>query len=91
MRSIFIFAMLMAQLLLINSIFADTESYDDCKASCAGDKATRDADCPSPYDASPENQAREQCLKQSRESYNNCVKNCPPPTPPESSTLPMPY
>ncbi len=88
MRSIIVIAAIMAQLLLINSIFADTESYDDCKTSCSADKATRDADCPSPYDASSATQERDQCLKQSKESYDSCIKNCPPPTPPEPVSMP---
>lgn len=92
MRSILILTAIMTQLFLANVSFAETESYDDCKTSCAAAQGTRDADCPSPYDSSNASQDRDQCLKNSRDAYNSCVKSCPvSPTPPESGSSPMSY
>ncbi len=89
MRSLFVLTTIMTQLFLVNVSFAQSESYDDCRTSCAADKATRDADCPSPYDSS---QDRDQCLKTSQETYNTCIKSCPQPSPPpESSPSSMNY
>lgn len=94
MRSILILITVMTQLVLTNASFAQPEAYDDCKITCASDRDTRNADCPSPYDSSSGSQDRDQCLKASRETYSNCVKSCPPapsPSPPESTSSPMGY
>lgn len=94
MRSILILTTIMTQLFLINVSFAQNEAYDDCKTSCASDRDTRDADCPSPYDSSSGGQDRDQCLKISREAYDSCIKGCQPSTQtpsPESGSSPMGY
>lgn len=93
MRLIVILTAIMTQLLLTNVSFAETETYEDCRSTCAGDKALRDVDCPSPYDSSSAIQDRDQCLKNSQETYNSCITRCPlpPPPPPESNTSPMSY
>lgn len=92
MRSILILATIMAQFMLTSVSSAEPETYEDCRSRCAAAKALRDIDCPSPYDSSSVNQERDQCLKTSQETYNACVKSCPPPAPPaESSPAPMSY
>lgn len=79
MRSVLVLAAIMTQLFLSNPGVAQTESYDDCKSSCASDREERDADCPSPYDSSSGGQDRDKCLKSSKEAYNSCIKSCPLP------------
>lgn len=92
MRSILILTTIMTQLLLTNVSYADTESYEDCRSSCAAEKALRDIDCPSPYDSSSAIQDRETCLKTSQETYNTCITSCPLPSPPaESNPSTMSY
>ena len=86
MRTIIILtAIILTQLIPGNAGFA--EGYDDCKTSCAANKATRIADCPSPYDSANEGRDRNQCLKTSQELYTSCIERCPPPpSPPESES-----
>lgn len=86
MRSMLVFTMTMAQLLLATVSFAATDSYDDCRTSCAADRQSRDMDCPSPYDSA--RQSREQCLQASRETYQSCVNSCPPPSPSPAESNP---
>ncbi len=85
MRTIFILIAIITQLFTASVSFAQSEAYDDCKTSCTADRSTRDADCPSPYDSSSGGQDRDQCLQSSRDSYDSCIKSCPPPPPVESS------
>ncbi len=71
---------------------AQNEAYDDCKANCAADRATRDMDCPSVADSADNPGQRDQCLQASRDLYQACLDNCPGRTPPaESSPAPMSY
>lgn len=94
MRTILILTTIMTQLFLTNVSLAETDIYEDCQASCASDKGTRDVDCPSPYESSTGSQERDQCLKNSQEIYNSCIKSCPPSStqsPPQSNSSPMSY
>jgi hypothetical protein len=85
MRSIIILTTIfLVQFILGNVGLA--ESYDDCRTSCADDKAMRVADCPSPYDSSSGEEDRKQCLNRSQELYNSCLESCPPPPEPENGT-----
>jgi len=61
MRAIFYFAATMVPLVCSGTALAQ---YDDCKLTCARDRDTRNASCPSPYDTSP--QERDRCLKDSQ-------------------------
>lgn len=93
MRSIPILTIIVAQFFLANASRADSESYDDCKTSCAAAQTSRDVECPSPYDSPNAGQERDQCLKISRETYDSCIRNCSPPSTPPSEpySSPMSY
>ncbi len=91
MRSTLMLMTLMTQLLAVNVGLAQTESYDDCRQNCVDEKEMRDMDCPSPYESMTPKQERDQCLKESRDTYNSCLKNCPAPSSAEPSAPPMGY
>jgi len=76
MRTILILAVFGALLLQPAVIFADANA--DCRSNCANEKASRDISCPSGEDNALE---RDQCMRESLESYNNCLASCPPPEP----------
>src|SRR5512139_3712951 len=76
-RPIYFLCMAIAMILLSGISFAD--DYEDCRLSCAGERDTRNMDCPSPYDASDEE--RRQCLNESQAAYENCISDCPAPPP----------
>jgi hypothetical protein len=81
MRSIIILAVLGTLLLLPGVSFADANA--ECQSNCINEKATRDSNCPPPGE-DPTNQDRAHCLKESQDTYDSCVKNCPPPEPIEA-------
>jgi hypothetical protein len=82
MRSILILAMLMGLLLLPGVSTAETNP--ECKARCADEKTSRDISCPPPGDDAYEERAK--CLQESKDTYNNCLDNCPRPDPTDSPT-----
>lgn len=59
---------------------ADDEDAMDCRLSCAGERDTRNMDCPSPFDALDDE--RSQCLGNSQAEYKSCLSNCPTPSSP---------
>jgi hypothetical protein len=91
MRSILVVAAITAPFLLPNAGFAQPDTYDDCRTSCAADRDSRNSDCPSPYDSENMGQDRAQCLQASRDAYASCIQRCPSslPPPPESTTAPI--
>ena len=54
------------------------DDYEDCKLNCAGERDTRNMDCPSPYDATADE--RRQCQIDSESEYVECLNDCPAPT-----------
>ena len=79
MRSILILAIFGTLLLQPTMSFADANA--ECLSNCANEKATRDANCPSGEDSGME---RGQCLRESQETYKECINGCPQPTPPDT-------
>ena len=77
MRSILILAVFVT-LVLLPGVSA-AEANAECQQNCAAEKASRDANC-TPPDADAD-QARAQCLQESRDTYNSCVTGCPQPEP----------
>ena len=82
MRTINILLMAMGIVVLPGAGFA--EDYYDCKLTCAAERDSRNANCPSPYDSSYGGQTRTQCMTDNQSAYEDCVKRCP--TPPASPT-----
>ncbi len=80
MRTFYILSLVMAITLLLGATF--DENYEDCVLRCSAERDTRNMDCPSPFDASDDE--RNQCLRDSKEEYDNCISDCPAP----SSTSP---
>ena len=77
MRSIIILALFGTLLLLPGVSSADTNA--ECRSDCVNEKATRDFNCPPPGEDT--DQERAHCMKESQETYNNCINSCPPPEP----------
>ena len=79
MRSILILALFGTLLLHPTMSFADASA--ECQSNCANEKASRDVNCPSGEAADYE---RAHCLRESQQTYNDCLKDCPPPAPPDT-------
>lgn len=74
-----IYSLFMALVLILLSVPSIAEDYQECWLRCAGERDTRNMDCPSPYDAADDE--RSQCLKDSQTDYENCINDCPAPPP----------
>jgi hypothetical protein len=78
MRSILILTIFGTLLLQPTVSFADASAQ--CQSDCANEKASRDANCPPPGEDTDQVE-RSQCLHESQEAYNICLKGCPQPDP----------
>jgi hypothetical protein len=70
-----------AMILVLISNISFAQGADDCRLKCAGEKDSRNAQCPvALYDDPDSTQARDQCLKNNQAAYSSCVSNCPAPS-----------
>jgi hypothetical protein len=89
MRSVFIFVLCAALLLLHRAAFAETNA--ECLTRCATEKASRDAVCPNAGDRTE--QAAAECLQESLEMHAGCSSSCPEAAPgdaPEEAPIQTP-
>lgn len=81
MRSILILAIL-GTLFLLHGV-SSAETSAECQTRCATEKAERDVNCPQPSDDT--DQARAQCLRESQDMLDSCLKSCTQPEPVDTS------
>ncbi len=80
LRSVLILALGGTLMLLPMLALADPPA--ECETTCADDKQTRDTNCESFTDETEP--SRPQCLLESQEIYEQCLTECPQPTPPDA-------